>query len=179
MGGRRVEGVPYELSALPDPEDEFDARVLADIERYGWHCLHVADENHPEHAEENAALGPHPVYDAAFAYTVGLPLTLKHPELVLVGRWTRGHSILAQTVRLIEAGTRFAAGDTSDDILDGYPVRFGTVSDARRKELLTYADWAGLRRPFEALQLILPDGEGRWPDDPAYGAFPQPLLDRV
>ena len=171
--------MPYDVPDLPEPENDFDVRVIADIERYGWHCLRVADEHHPEHAELNAALPPHPIYDAAFAYTVGLSLTLKHPELVLVGRWPAAHPILAEVVRLIENGQRFAAGDVSDDVLDGYDVRFGAVSDARRKELLTFADWAGRRRPFDALQLVLPDRDGRWPDDPAYDSVPQPLLDRA
>ena len=69
--------MPYEVTDLPEPENDFDARVLADIQHYGWHCLQVADENHPEHVELNAALPPHPVYDASFTYTVGLPPTLK------------------------------------------------------------------------------------------------------
>ena len=43
-------------------------------------------------------------------------------------------------------------------------------------ELLTYADWANRRGPFEALQLILPDSSGRWPEDPDYNAYAQPLL---
>ena len=55
------------MAELPTPESEADARAIADVEKYGWHCVLVADELHPEHAEQNAALGPHPVYDAAFA----------------------------------------------------------------------------------------------------------------
>jgi len=55
---------------LPDPQDPSEAKVVADVREYAWHCSHVACEHHPEHAGLNAALGPHPVYDAAFAYTV-------------------------------------------------------------------------------------------------------------
>jgi hypothetical protein len=61
-------------------------------------------------------------------------------------------------------------------VLDGYAVRFGPISEERRTELLTYADWANRRRPFEAIQLILPDSSGRWPEDPDYDSYPQPLL---
>ena len=71
---------------LPGPEDSFDEKLIADVRTFGWHCLHVADEHHPEHAEQNAAEGRHPIYDAAFSYTLGLWLTHSHPELVLVGR---------------------------------------------------------------------------------------------
>ncbi len=161
---------------LPEPEGALDEKLLADIHEHGWHCVLVADESHPEHAERNAALGPHSIYDAAFAYTVGLWLTQSHPELVLVGRWQRAHGILASAVSLLEDGTRFAPGDETDAVLDGYPVRFCAVSEPRRDELLTYASWANNRRPFEALQLVLPDRQGRWPWEVGYDAYPQPLL---
>lgn len=161
---------------LPDPEDAFDEKLVADIREYGWHCVLVADEHHPQHAEQNAAMGPHPIYDAAFAYTVGLSLTLSHPELVLVGRWQHQHAILATAVSLIDDGARFAAGDETDQVLEGYPIRFVAVSEGRRQELLTYASWANRRQRFDALQLVLPDRRGRWPSDAGYDAYPQPLL---
>jgi len=161
---------------LPEPEDAFDERLIADVRDVGWHCVLVAEEYHPEHADANRALPPHAVYDATFAYTVGLWLTRAHPELVLVGRWQRAHAILAAVVSLIDEGNRFQPQDTSDQVLDGYRVRFGDVSASRRKELLTYAGWLNLRRSFKALQVVLPDCDGNWPDDRRYGAFPQPLL---
>ena len=165
-----------EMRELPEPESEADAQAIADIREYGWHCMLVADEHHPEHAALNAALGPHPVYDATFAYTVGVWGTFGHPELVLVGRWQHAHSYLSTLVSMVREGYRFSAGDTTDELLEGYEVRFGSVSDERRLELLTWSDWANLREPFEALQLILPDRAGRWPEDPQYAGFPQPLL---
>jgi uncharacterized protein DUF4262 len=161
---------------LPEPEDDFDRNLLSDVRELGWHCVLVADEHHPEHAERNAALSPYPIYDSAFAYTVGLPMTLDHPEIVLVGRWNAAHGIIAAVVGLIEEGGRFSAGDTSDEVLEGFTVRFDAISDGRRIELLTYSDWANRREPFEALQLVLPDPSGRWPEDPAYDARPQPLI---
>jgi hypothetical protein len=164
------------LDDLPAPEDAFDEKLLADVRDFGWHCLLVAKEHHPEHAAANRALAPHPVYDATFAYTVGLWLTRDHPELILVGRWQHAHAILATVVSLIEEGRAFRPGDVTDCVLDGYDVRFGAVSPDRRSELLTYAAWLNRRRPFEALQVILPDRQGVWPDDPRYHAFPQPLL---
>jgi hypothetical protein len=162
---------------LPSAEDSFDEKLLADVREYGWHCVLVADEHHPHHAEANAALGPHPIYDAAFAYTVGLWLTRRHPELVLVGRWQHAHAILAAAVVLVEEGTVFVAGDETDEILEGYTVCFREVSAPRREELLTYASWANRRRSFEALQLVVPDRAGRWSWDAAYDAYPQPPLD--
>lgn len=151
---------------LPEPEDAFDAKLVADVREYGWHCVLVQD------AEEDEA----PAGEAPFAYTVGLSHTYGHPELVLVGRWQYAHGILGAAVELVHEGTRLAPGDESDDVLEGYPVRFGAVADDRRRELLTYADWLYGRRPFAALQVILPDGAGRMPDEPDYDGYPQPLL---
>ena len=162
---------------LPQPEDRFDEKLLADVRRYGWSFIEVADEHHPEHAAENAALLPHPIYDAAFAYTVGLSLTRAHPEVVLVGRWSHAHAIVATVVAEIDDGMRFEPGSRSDRILERCDVAFAAVSPARRVELLTYASWANFRRPFEALQLVVPDRGGRWPWDAGYDGLPQPLLD--
>ena len=170
-----MSGNPHAVP-LPQATNESEAKAISDIETYGWHCVLVADEYHPHHAEANAALGPHEVYDAAFAYTVGLWRTYGHPELILVGRWRHAHGYLSVLAEMIGEGRRFDPGDATDEVLDGYDVRFGPVSEERRLELLTWSDWANRREPFEALQVVLPDREGRWPDDPDYTGFPQPLL---
>lgn len=163
-------------SPIPAPDTPAERQVVADIEKYGWHCIRVADEYHPEHAAENATLPPHLVYDACFAYTVGVWHTFGHPELILVGRWKHAHGYLNVVVEMIRDGYTFRPGDHTDDVLEGYEVRFGSVSDERRLELLTWADWANSRQPFEALQVILPDREHRWPTEPEYQGFAQPLL---
>lgn len=98
------------------------------------------------------------------------------PSLSWLGAGAQAHAILAAVVELVTGGRRLTVGEVSDEVLDGYDVRFGRVSDERRVELLTYVEWANRRRPFEALQIILPDSSGRWPDDPEYDAYPQPLL---
>ena len=163
---------------LPKPDDPGDEKVLADIERFGFHAKHVRPWHHPEHAEENAALGPHPIYDVGFSYTVGLPYSHGHPELAITGGMPdeQAHGILWEVVHLIEDGAAFAPGDESDAVLLDARARFGPVSDARRKELLTFADWAARRKRFEAVQILLPDRAGRYPGDDAYAGPPQPTL---
>jgi hypothetical protein len=171
--------VADEVVDLPDPEDAFDEKLIRDIRVHGWHAIHVSDEAHPEHAEQNAALAaldPDPIYDAAFSYTVGLTLSLDHPELVLVGRWQHAHGILAAAVSRIEEGVRFAPGDESAEVVESYPVRFCAVSPEQGETYLTYASWANRRRPFSALQIVVPDKDGRWPWEPGYTAYAQPLL---
>jgi hypothetical protein len=86
---------------------------------YGWHCIQVADEYHPEHAAENAALPPHAVYDAAFSYTVGSCRTFQHPRTDR--RWAlAARAWLNVIVEMIREGQRFAPGDRTDEVLEGY-----------------------------------------------------------
>lgn len=113
----------------------------------------------------------------SFTYTIGVWLKLGHPEVILVGPWSAWHGILAAVVDLVKDGRPFAPGDQTDQVRDEYPVRFGRVSSENRRRLLTFADWVSMRRGFEAIQLILPDGESRWPGDAEYSSFDQPLLD--
>jgi hypothetical protein len=151
---------------LPEPENAFDAKVVADVREYGWHCVLVGNGE-----------GDHAAHDEpSFAYTVGLMHTYGHPELVLMGHWQYAHGILGAAVELVHEGARLAPGDESDDVLEDYPVRFGAVADERRRELLAHAGWLYEGRPFPALQVILPDRAGRMPDDPDYDGYPQPLL---
>jgi hypothetical protein len=77
---------------------------------------------------------------------------------------------------LVRDGLRFSAGDTTDALLEGFTVRFEAVAEAPQRDRLTWVDWCVQRRPFDALQLILPDTAGGWPQETAYRAFPQPLL---
>ena len=162
---------------LPRPTDPGDDKVLADIRKFGFHAKHVRTSHHPEHHVEPGP-PPNPVYEAGLSYTVGLPYSHDHPELALVGPLPddRAHDILWEVVHLIEDGRVFAAGDESDEILVGYATRFGPVSQHWKKEVLTFADWAARRKPFEALQILLPDKAGRFPDEPGYDGAPQPLL---
>jgi hypothetical protein len=167
---------------LPKPADEGEARVIADIEEHGWHALHVRDEFHPEHAPWTH---PDPAVEAAschgFSYTVGLWPTRRRPELILTGDWgdmRKMHSVLGAAVaRVLDDGAEWSAGDQDDEVLERLPVRFGAVARLFRLELLTWSHWAARRREFEALQLLLPDRDGRWPDAPGYAGPPQPLLD--
>jgi Domain of unknown function (DUF4262) len=163
---------------LPKPEDPGDDKVLADIRKFGFHAKHVRPDAHPEHAAETAALGPHPIYDVGFSYTVGLPFSHRHPELVITGGMPdrQAHDILWEVVHLVEAGARFAPGDESAEILRDAVARFGPVSRRWRTEILTFADWAARRKAFDAVQILLPDREGRYPGDGAYAGPPQPLL---
>ncbi len=143
---------------LPVPEDPGDEKVLADIERYGFNVRHVRPYHHPEHAHLNPPEGLDPVSAIGFSYTVGLPHSRRHPELIVVtGEPAEvAHDLLWGVVALIDGGARFGPGDSSGEVLSEGTVTFGDVHRHWRKELLTFADWAARRRPFAAVQIVLP-----------------------
>jgi hypothetical protein len=166
---------------LPRPHDDQERRVVENIRAHGWHGMHVRDEFHPHHAGL-----PRPAQDPAveaasaegFSYTVGL--WPEHAELILTGNcgaMEQMHAVLTAAVRrVLDDGERFAPGDRDDRVLAAHPVRFGDVEDRYRYDMLTWAHWAARRRAFDALQLVLCDRDGRWPDEPSYAGPPQPLL---
>ena len=161
---------------IPDPRSPLEVKCIADIAKHGWCSFRVFAGAQSEDAADTEPVEPQEVYDASFRYTAGFWRTFRHPELVIVGRWGHSHSYLSAFADLIRDGRRFAAGDSTDEILDGYDVRLGTVTDDHRLALLTWTDWTLGRRPFAALQVILPDRAGHWPDDPDYVGYAQPLL---
>ena len=173
---RSAPGLP-----VPAPADADEARVVESLRVHGWHAFHVRDEFHPDHPRATSEPWLERATGEGFSYTVGLWPLLGHPELVLTGNWgamERMHGILGAAVgRVREAGRRFAAGDADDDVLEGYPVRFGPVARPFRLELLTWSHWAAHRKDFEALQLLLCDRERRWPGEPGYAGPVQPRLD--
>lgn len=175
--------MPTDPPVLPVPTDDVEREVLGDIARYGWHVVIVRGGAHDHLGPDHEGAGPwsadpaaQAAYESDFTYTAGLSPTFAHPEIILVGSWQHAQAYLNVIGQMIQQGRRFQAGDTTEELLDGYSVRFDTVADHPRVDLLTWADWVARRRRFEALQLVLPDKNGLWPEDPHYDAFPQPSL---
>jgi hypothetical protein len=54
---------------MREPKDDHERKALADVQNHGWHVLKVMEDDR----------GP------AFAYTVGLYHSFRHPELIIVG----------------------------------------------------------------------------------------------
>jgi hypothetical protein len=150
---------------VPEPTDDVERRLVADVRAYGWHAVHVRAGDHPA-----------PLTGVPFAYTTGLWLTANHPEVVLTGDFVHAQELLAAVVLLVQRGERFLPGAETDGVLADGPVRFGAVDRRHHAGPLGYAGWVHRGRGFQAVQLLVPDGAGRWPTDEGYAGVPQPAL---
>ena len=125
-----------------------DAQMRADIATYGWHVIKVLEDDE----------GP------AFAFTIGLWKRFQHPELIVFGLPLETmHQMLNGAGAAVGAGRPYAAGQSYDDILEGYSCTFRPVPRRHYDAYLGSAQWYYEGDDFPALQLIWPDREQRYP----------------
>jgi hypothetical protein len=126
-------------------------KIRDDVARQRWSWIWVFD---PDRSA------------SPFAYTIGLASSFDHPEVLVAGlpRETSG-GILGAVQAMIASGHTYADGDVSDDILDGFAVRFRSIpQDLLIGNLVQAAIFHG-DRTFDALQLIWPDPDGKFPGE--------------
>ena len=135
--------------------------IEGDIARVGWSLMGIgAGEDFP-----------------TFLYTVGLK-DYSLPDIIVVGlppQWIGG--FINEFIESLVEGKKLEMGKTYEDVLNGFPVRVGAVSEEWKEELMT-ATGARHRDGFEAIQLIWADKNNNFPGDKDYDipAERQPLL---
>jgi hypothetical protein len=148
----------------PEPADEHDRKLLADVERHGWHVIGVEED------EE----GP------AFAYSIGLYRSFGHPEMIVFGLPVQVmHRIINAVGEEVRSGERFEHLDESGEVLDGYNLAFRTVERRHYADYFGYARWYYGGDDFPAFQCVWPDAAHHYPwhpEFPAALAQRQPLL---
>jgi hypothetical protein len=144
------------------PEDDSDRKLLADVERHGWHLVGIDDDDE----------GP------AYVFSVGMFHTLGHPEICMFG--LSSTKTMGQIINgigdLIRSGQSFDDWEESDEVLDGYSCMFRTVAPKLYREFFGYARWFYEGDNFPMLQCVWPDGNHNYPWDAEYGAQTQPVL---
>ena len=127
-----------------------EAKLRTDVATHGWHVLKVAED----------AEGP------GFAYSIRLFHTFAHPELVIVGLPLElMHRLINDVGELIRAGRRFEDGASSEDVLEGCPVRFRAVPQIQYPHYFGWARWFYEGDAFPVLQVVYPDRSHRWPGE--------------
>ena len=128
--------------------DPGEAQLLADIEHVGWHMITVAEDDE----------GP------GWTYSIGLFHSYGHPEVVVFGLPNDIMQGIVDTIAaLIKAGSRFADGDETGEVLSGYPCVFREVQPSHYEAHFGYAEWFYKSQTFPVLQCVWPDKGGHYP----------------
>jgi hypothetical protein len=138
--------------------DKLGNQIIASVEKRGWYVIHVLPS--PDGSDG----------DEICSYTIGLPKTLKWPELICFGRAPdEAEEMLRLTIA--ECWERQVVpheGLMLNKVVRNSPVKLAR-NDGVLKNYLGLADWyaaeVDLSKP-ERLQLLWPDSEGLLPDDP-------------
>lgn len=147
------------------PDDASDEKLLNDIERHGWHNVGIAAD----------ALGP------AYVFSVGMFQTLQHPEICIFGLNDTNmmSRIVNEVGELIRRGQTFSDGSTSDELLEGFPCVFRSITPDLYPEYFGYARWYYEGNAFPMLQCVWPDLDGRFPWEPDFNSswlWQQPVM---
>jgi hypothetical protein len=135
---------------FPEPEDDYDPIVIANIERYGWHVVIVP--------EDEDGYG--------FAYTAGLTYSYGHAEVIVFGLPEDVmHAVLNDIGDRAKSGKPCEANTYVDGLLEGYDCGFVIVHKTQYREYLGQCRWLYGGNEFNALQCVWPDRNGQFPWD--------------
>jgi hypothetical protein len=146
-------------------EDDYDRKLLADVESHGWHLVGIGDD--PD--------GP------GYVFSVGIYHTLGQPEVCIFGlsnSSVMGH-IINGVGALMKSGKHFEDWYESPDVLEGYSCMFRRVDPKLYREYFGYALWFYEGENFPMLQCVWPDQDHRYPWDSQFDAqmvASQPVL---
>jgi hypothetical protein len=151
-------------SLADDNLDDCDRKLLADIDRVGWHVVMIP--------EEDGTPG--------WSFSVGLFRTFNHPEVVVFGLPLELSGEVINGIGAdIRKGKVFESGQEYPEILEGVLCTFRPVVQRWYRPFLGYAAWYYRGPKFPVLQCIWPDKQQHYPWHPKFkkawlGA--QPLL---
>ncbi|MBS0190311.1 MAG: DUF4262 domain-containing protein [Phycisphaerales bacterium] len=132
--------------------DQSEQKIVDDVRAVGWHCLCIeADDSGP-----------------SFAYTIGLQITFRHPEVIIFGLPPQtAHGVLSSIVDLLKKGRAFTTACTAADVLEEYTVAFDVARPEQIDEYfgagLWYRRYLRLQSLLHAVQCFWPDKSGKFP----------------
>jgi hypothetical protein len=140
--------MPTALDADPALLDKHERRFVELIGQHGWIATHIAPDDE----------GP------GFAYTTGLWLKFKVPELIVFSLPRQvAHDAFWHMYHELEAGRRFPSGAPVDDIFQNVAAVLLAVSPQQYRDHLGWSRWFYGNDDFQCLQLIFPDSSGHFP----------------
>ena len=132
-------------------KDEFEAKALADIEKYGCHVIRVfAEGGLPE-----------------FCYSVGIQKSCGAPELIVIGLKTElAHWIINEYNARVRSEGTLQVGKYYSGFIDGFDCLLQSVDRKHYQEYLGWDNWLYDGPNYSAVQLIYPTKTGIWPWQP-------------
>lgn len=101
----------------------------------------------------------------AYSYSVGLEKNLQHPEIIMVGFDPRlCHQLISDAVANIREGERYDRPRYADRIVQDFNVAFRPLSSESVHANTGFGQTV-IEESFEAVQMYLPDAQGRFPWD--------------
>ncbi|MFF3669861.1 DUF4262 domain-containing protein [Microtetraspora malaysiensis] len=140
---------PCVICTAPDVElGTFDQRVVANVERCGW----------------SVALIPEDETGPGWAFTIGLRHSVGSPEVAMFGLdLDLMHECLNTVAGAVAAGRPLSPGQERDDVLEDLLVVINPVHESWHKPLFGAALWFYRQRPQPFMEMVWPDGYGRFP----------------
>jgi hypothetical protein len=141
--------------------DPLDRRTVDDVGRQGVSLIAVGTgECDCGDCDGEPGEGP------AFAYTIGLPHSAGHPELVVSGLRPElmGRMLQSAASRVLDVFC-FSPGTTAENLLGFWPVVADPLSDEGLEETVLWSRWFHRGR-VDALQLVWPSTSGIFPWQP-------------
>ena len=141
---------------------DYERGLLDKVEEFGCMILHVQDHD-----------APRPI----FSYTIGLHNTRHVPEIITCGLPAKtAQTALNYAANLLADCIDLAIGRHAN-VIGNVDVEFRPVDAKWAKILMRSSVWFNGSASFPALQLVFPDLDNRFPEDPSFNTyFDQPLL---
>jgi len=129
-------------------EDQGDQKVLDDIAKFGWHCMHISAEGE----------------QVGYSFTVGLFQTYGHPELVIFGLSSNvAHQILVIAADAAKSGTPIDLTQPTEALLNDFSCCFVEVPRSNYFEYVCIARWYYEGNGFPLYQIVWPSRAGLFP----------------
>jgi len=144
FASRSALGQPWEFG------DQLSLEIPECIKKYGWFVALVGDDTRAN-----------PEY---FSYTIGMPTTQGHPELLLLGQSPEmGPRILNTLGARIAKGHRIAPETGPETIIGTSSIRCKNLHPTWYRDFLGYALWYHGDENFPVMQVFCADENGRFP----------------
>ena len=134
-------------------------RISENIREYGWHCLHVFP------TKEN---------QDKFSYSIGFEESYGAPEVLIFGfEREKAHAVLNECAQLLKGGHTIHPDVEDAEVLAGdYTVVFKSVRPHCYGEYPGTASRYYQGKPFDAVVMVLPDWQHRFPWRSRYDGIP-------